>query len=237
MIKDPAFYNKESAQYSAKRYPVVATNYIQFFFKKRLSLTLSHLRSLFGKSNGLNLLEVGCADGVVLRDIQKKLPAVFSGMTGIDTAKDMIVAAASLDSTHKMKFYVRGEEPVQTYDTIVEIGVANYADFDTELVYASEHLKVGGAYILSIAGNDSLNARLGGGVGYNNFLSYAEYQKKIRAVFDIKKIIPVGFHVPFIWRVPFIARCIQPIVELIFLHTLPRLAHEKIFFLKKKNVL
>lgn len=234
MIKDPAFYNKESVQYSAKRYPAVATNYIQFFFKKRLSLTLAHMRSLFGKSNGLSLLEIGCADGVVLRDIQQKLPAVFSAFTGIDTAKDMIVVAQSLDISHKMKFYVRGEEPMQTYDTIIEIGVANYANFDDELAYAHDHLKAGGMYILSIAGNDSLNARLGGAVGYNNFLSYAEYQNKIRGIFDVKKIVSVGFHVPFLWRVPFVARRIQPIVEVLFSRLTPNLFHEKIYILRKR---
>ncbi len=234
MIKDPAFYNKESVQYFAKRYPAVATNYIQFFFKRRLGQTLSQMRGLFGRSNGLSLLEIGCADGVVMRDIQKKLPAVFSSMTGIDTAKDMIVAATSLDNSHKMKFYIRGEEPMQTYDAVVEIGVANYADFDTELLYARDHLKAKQVYILSIAGKGSLNARLGGGVGYNNFLSYSEYQNKIRAQFDIKKTIPVGLYIPFIWRVPFIARFIQPIAEIILSRIAPNLFHEKIYILKKR---
>ncbi|MDD5165090.1 MAG: class I SAM-dependent methyltransferase [Candidatus Pacebacteria bacterium] len=234
MIKDPAFYNKESMQYSAKRYPAVATNYVQFFFKRRLSLTLSQMRGLFGGSNNLSLLEIGCADGVVMRDIQQKLPAVFSSMTGIDTAKDMIVTAATLDSTHKMKFYVRGEEPIQTYDAVVEVGVVNYADFDTELAYARDHLKAGQVYILSIAGKGSLNARLGDGVGYNNFLSYSEYQTKIRALFDIKKTIPVGLRIPFMWRVPFVARLIQPIAEIMLSRIVPNLFHEKIYILRKR---
>jgi SAM-dependent methyltransferase len=233
--KDRDFYNKESAGYSSKRYPERASDYIQFFFKKRLSLTLKVLSRAFNDKTSLSLLEIGCADGVVMREISKKVPRVFSEMTGIDTAEEMIKKAKAMDSQFlKTRYFVRGQEPAGArFDAIIEIGVANYTDFDAELRYAADHLKSGGKYILSIAGNGSLNARLGGGVGYANFLSYGEYEDKIRGLFSLEMSLPVGLRVPLIWRTPALARFVQPILENTFLHIAPGLFHEKVYLLKK----
>lgn len=233
-MKDAEFYNKESLKYSSKRYPRKASTYIQYFFKRRLQILLIELGEICEEKTGLNLLEVGCADGVVLRAIVEAFPQSFSSMTGIDTAKDMVSAAKSLTNDSRIAFYERGAEPKEKRDVIIEIGVANYADFDEELRYAKENLIEGGTFILSIAAKGSINAFFGKGDGYNNFLSYREYESRISHSFRIVRYIPVGFYIPIIWRVPAIARYIQAVKERVMAPIAPNVFHEKVYVLKAK---
>ncbi|MEN9913148.1 MAG: Methyltransferase domain [Candidatus Parcubacteria bacterium] len=233
-MKDQDFYNKESAIYSAKRYPERATDYVQSFFKRRLAITCALLKKEIHARKGLQLLEIGCADGVVMKEVSKVMGESFASMTGIDTAAEMIVAARKLNQGENMSFFVRGEESRDArYDVIIEIGVANYADFDEELAYISEHLKADGICIFSIAGRGSLNERFDDKSGYKNFLTYQEYESKMCEVFKIEKIAPVGFRLPLIWRVPFAARIIQSVVETCFAPLASGLYHEKVYVLKK----
>jgi len=236
MIKDTEFYNKESGQYSSKRYPPVAQTYVQFFFKRRLDVLLKLLSKRYAGRSGMNLLDVGCADGIVVRGIEADLGGVFSQMIGIDIAPDMIAAAQKFNSSPNISYFIRGQEPsTMTYDAIVETGVANYTDFDAELKYADKALKPGGYYFLSIAGKGSLNDRFGRGVGYDNFLSYKEYESRISSKFVIEDAAAVGLFLPIVWMIPPLARLIQPALEAIF-SIASGLFHEKIYVLKKKAV-
>ncbi len=238
MAKDTTFYNNESAIYSAKRYPAVARTYVQHFFKKRLSVLIGLLQKRYAGKSGLNLLEVGCADGVVLIEIDNVLGDTFSDMTGIDIAEEMIRVARARTETEsrgkKIGYSVRGQETAgKKYDVIIEVGVANYANFDEELVYAAQALKPGGRYFLSIAGTGSTNDSFGRGKGYTNFLSYAEYEAKIRGVFNVEEVRAVGLYIPLIWALPAIARPLQALVEAILAPIAPGLFHEKIYVLKR----
>lgn len=234
-MKDSSFYNQESTQYSAKRYPPVATTYIQFFFKERLRLTIEQLKAAVVSKEHLTLLEVGCADGVVLREISKQLDGVFSKLVGIDTAEGMVAQARVHTTDSRTQFFLRGEEVVDgPVDVIVEIGVANYADIDEELKYTHEHLADDGVYILSLAGKGSLNAFFGKGVGYRNFLLYRDYEQKIAALFRVETVIPCGFFVPLLWRMPRVARMVQPAIEKVMAMIMPNVFHEKIYILRKR---
>ena len=238
MIKDTQFYDKESAQYSSKRYPAVARDYVQAFFKLRLALTIESMAPYLSQRKDLTLLEIGCADGVVMREFDHSFKVTFAKSVGIDISEEMVNKARSLNASSVSSFFVRGmESSTEAFDVIVEIGVANYADFGQELAYAEVHLKSHGIYALSIAGKGSLNDKLGGAVGYKNFFSYKEYEAEIRKTFVIDLIVPVGLRVPLLWRVPFIGRLIQPIVEEIATILAPNLFHEKIYFLKKMDML
>lgn len=235
MLKDKNFYNQESTRYSSKRYPSVATNYIQYFFKKRMALVLGVLEENFRHQSGLSLLEIGCADGVVLREISEKQNNIFAKLIGIDTSDGMISEAKVITVDDKINYFVRGEETfTNKFDVVLEVGVANYANIDEELISAKNNLKEDGIYILSLAGQGSINGFFSKGAGYNNFLTYREYEQKIKKHFGIKKIIPVGIFVPMIWRASGMARVIQEIIEKIFKLS-PNLYHEKIYILKKKD--
>lgn len=234
-MKDSQFYNEESKQYSAKRYPLVATTYIQFFFKERLRLTIEQLKIIIGSKKHLTLLEIGCADGVVLREFSEQLDGAFSKLIGVDLAEGMVEQARSRTADPHIKFFLRGKEVLDgPVDVIVEIGVANYADIDEELKYAHEHLSGGGVYVLSLAGKGSINAFFGKGVGYKNFLAYEEYGQKIATIFRIETVIPCGFFVPLLWRIPRVARIVQPVIEKVMATVAPNAFHEKIYILRKK---
>jgi len=234
-MKDKNFYNRESKHYSSKRYPEVADSYIQFFFKKRLALVLDILQDNFRHQSGLSLIEIGCADGVVLREIKKSLPQIFSHMVGIDTAEEMIGEAKVLSFDENLDFFVRGEEDkTKQYNCVLEIGVANYGEIEEELQDAKRKISDDGLFILSLAGKGSINSWREKGDGYKNFWRYADYEKLIKNYFEIKKIIPVGINLPFIWRCPVIARIFQEVAEKLF-RLSPNLYHEKTYILKKKE--
>ncbi len=235
MIKDKDFYNKESEKYSSKRYPENASSYIQFFFKKRLNLVLNMLKKVLDDRKELKLLEIGCADGVVLREVVSKMDNSFSQIVGIDIAERMIDTARLFNKSLKTTYFVRGSEAFsEKFDLVLELGVINYTDFEKDLKYVLDNLNINGFYILSVAGKDSLNNFFQGGDNqYQNLLSYKEYEDIIKKYFIIKKIIPCGFYIPFLWRLPSLARILQTIFEEMFFF-LPNLYHEKIYFLEKK---
>lgn len=238
-MKDKEFFNSESQKYSSKRYPEKAVTYIQYFFKKRLAFAIRELSKAFAGKSRQSLLEVGTADGIVIREIAAKIPGVFSSFVGTDTAEDMIAAARNLTTVPGATFFVRGQEPLaavqpKKFDAILEIGVANYTDFDQEIAEAKSRLNPNGVFVLSIAGNSSLHAKRKIDHGYQNFLSYKEYEDKIKTAFTIEKAIPVGLELPFIWRWPAYARIKQPATDAFFRHLAPSLFHEKLYILRPK---
>lgn len=235
MLKDKNFYNQESRRYSSKRYPEETLTYVQYFFKKRLVLVLGVLEKSFRHQSGLELLEIGCADGVVLREINKKLPETFAHLVGVDTAEDMISEAKLISYEDNIEYFVRGQETAeQKFACVLEIGVANYGDIEEELIKAHQKLKNDGLFVLSLAGRNSFNAYFGKGSGYNNFFSYQEYEKLIVKYFVVKEIIPVGLYLPIMWRCYRLARPTQKILEKLF-RFWPNFYHEKIYVLKKKD--
>ena len=194
---------------------------------------LKRLKPCIENATDLRVFEIGCADGVVLRALDTHFKKYISTMVGIDTSPEMIEVATKTNGSIS-SFYLRGSEPATISDLILEIGVINYADVSTDIVYVHNRLSERGVYVLSIAGYDSLNARFGHGKGYNNFLSYKEYEALIQKYFVIDVVVPVGLYIPFIWRIPFIALPVQYVFECLFTPFVPNLFHEKIYFLKKK---
>ena len=234
-MKDTSFYNKESGAYSEKRYPKLAADYAHFFFKKRLSVLLSMLERITARQQGIRILEIGCADGVVAAAMSD-LDSV-GAVIGIDISADMIEEAKSKNRSPKISFFVRGQEDQRaSYDVIVEVGVLNLTDRNLEYAYADDHLKVGGYYICSLASRTSLRARIkfrDDGGGFAHLLTFEEYEKELRERFEVIKSVPYGLFIPFLWRSPMIGRFLQPL-EAILRPLGPRLFHEKIYLLRKK---
>lgn len=233
-MKDKEYYNLESSVYSEKRYPDVPISYTQFFFLERLQQTVAELRRRFGAMRNLALLEVGCADGIIMRRIAAELPDVFDRLVGVDTAEVMISRAKDLSHSPVLSFFVRGSDPVGVYDVILELGVLNYTDVESELRSALDRLAPQGQYFLSVAGTDSLKARFSPEHQYRNLLSYSEYERSIRRYFDVEKRIPCGLYVPGLWRVPLLGRFLQRTAEAVF-RPFPRLYHEQIYILRAKE--
>lgn len=233
MIKDKNFYNKESPIYSGKRYPKKILSYTQFFFKERLRIVINKLVKNRSERDHLKLLEIGCADGIILREIEKKLGDNFLEMTGIDAAEKMIEMAKTLNTSQKTFFFVRGNEKKdEKFDVILELGVINYTDFEEEIKYAKGHLDPQGLYILSVAGNNSFHNYFNDkGEQYQNFTSYEEYEKIIKRYFLMSKVIPCGFYLPILWKFPSIALFLQRALEISFC-LFKNFYHEKVYILK-----
>lgn len=235
-MKDTEYYNKESTQYSRKRYPDVSTDYRHFFFKKRLSLLLTILDSI-SRENKKTLLEIGCADGVVLLEVDKRNYG-FTEMLGTDVSPEMITAAIKNTKSNRISYFVRGEKDLsgKMFDVIVEIGVLNFTDLYEDLDFAREHLDNGGYYICSVASRTSLISKLKpeNKKDYRHFMTFSEYEAEFKKRFSVVASAPYGFFVPFLWRLPAVARIVQPIVEFLFRHIFSEIFHEKIYLLKKK---
>lgn len=234
MSKDTTFYNKEGAVYSAKRYPKEDTDFNHFFFKTRRRILMRLLGDIVRERKGdLSLLEVGCADGVVIREINHKYPTI-SPLTGIDISPAMIEQARILALGTPIEFFVRGEEAVRLVDIVIEVGVINLTDMDTEIRFALQHLPKGGYYICSLAARTSLRSRFKVAKGdFQNHLTFPEYESILRRHFDIVQAETYGLFIPFLWKVPAVARLVQPICEICFRRFVPALFHEKIYLLRR----
>ncbi|MHB8710417.1 MAG: class I SAM-dependent DNA methyltransferase [Minisyncoccota bacterium] len=238
MLKDTEFYNKVSGRYSADRYPTIARSYTQFFFKKRLSLVIDAIKKLTKETDkDLSVLEIGCADGIVLREIYEIFGNRFSCLVGVDTSPKMIEKASAKHRGTPLVFKMRDEyHDTKRYDLVIEVGVINYVpDVGREMAYPHSVLKDGGHYICSLAGTNSLWNKLEQGEkGFNNFLSYEEYETILKKYFIIEKKIPVGFFIPLLWRVPAVARIVQSSAEEILRPLARNLFHENIYLVKRK---
>lgn len=236
IMKDSTFYNQESVQYSEKRYPAAARSYTQFFFKRRLAITKDYIRWVLRHDVVQpTLLEVGCADGVVLRDIEKTFPGVFGALVGIDIAPKMIEQARKSTVSANTEFFTRDAYVgTGSVAVVVEVGVVNYTNFEEELAFAHSRLKSGGFYILSVAGTGSLRNRLKHEGGFNDFRSYAEYERLISGKFTVRQVRGCGFFVPYLWRFPVLGKVVQSVLDPMIGFLAPGLCHEKVYLLEKK---
>jgi glycosyltransferase involved in cell wall biosynthesis len=231
--KGTDFYNEESAQYSKKRYVETPRSYLQYFYKHRLAITERYLREVAGDRQGLDLLEVGCADGVIIRAVGENFPRTFKRLVGVDIAPGMIEEAKRKNNDPRAEFYVRSGYQSSPVDVLVETGVVNYSDVEYELDTAGTYLKPDGYYILSIAGTGSLYNRLKGDV-LKDFRPYRIYDRLIRERLTVVRVRGSGLFVPYIWRLPALALPIQAIFDATASVLAPGLCHEKVYLLKKK---
>ncbi len=232
-MKDTTYYNAESTKYSLKRYPNRLQTFTQYFFTRRLALTLSMLKRYARPAT--RLLEVGCADGVVVRAIQNSLPDTFAAIQAVDISPDMIsVAESQTPADSGIVFSQRMNKDLPgIYDVIVEIGVLNYLDVPSEIPVIASSLVSQGLYVCSVAGKSSLQYRVKGG-DYKDIRSYAEYEHIFNTSFELVYKVPVGFFAPLLWRVPVLARILQPFIEWIGRRIAPLLALEILYVLKKR---
>ena len=236
MLKDTVFYNKESGVYSLKRYPSTSTEFSHFLFKDRLRLTLRLLTPLVAKVDGATLLEIGCADGVVISAIYKTFPSLRV-LVGEDVSPKMIEVARNNHRADHINFRLRDDSLNQTkkYDFIIEIGVMNYTDINKDLLNIKNKLSASGYAILSIVGKDSISNRLKPGEkGFANLMPYAQYRDLIKDKFEIIDMVSVGLFVPHLWKVPVLARLVQPVIDFLFRRVWPDLFHEQLYLVRNR---
>lgn len=234
MLKDTAFYDAESVRYSAKRYPAVVSTYVQSFYKSRLSVVHHYIHKY---TNSGRLIEIGCADGVVIKSIYDAFPEKFTEYTGVDISEGMIGAAKASKRDRDIAFVQRDESALSgLYDVVLEVGVLNYMDPEPEFSKVRGLLKSDGVYICAIAGTDSLWHRLKPHEekGFRSFKSYAAYEAELGKHFIFVSSSAAGLFIPHIWKVPALARVVQPIFEMLLRKISPNLFHEKVYVLKPR---
>lgn len=234
------YYNQESTVYSNKRYLGEVNSYVKYFFRRRLALVVALVKRAVGAKKDLSVLEIACADGVVLRELNRQLPNTFSSLVGNDIAPQMIEVAKGLTPDNLFNYYVRGEEPVSQFDLVLSIGYLSPVMFKEEFAYVKERLKSDGYYVCSQAGRHSIQARLRikNESYYQNYLSYRDVEKKIADDFVIISKRRVGFYLPKLWLWPRLARVIQPLVDQLFSlggSLIGELFHETVYLLQKKT--
>lgn len=238
-IRDTKFYNDESTKYSLKRYPNRAFDYTHAFYLRRLDIVKRMLKDVLDFASHPSLLEVGCADGVVIRRVHDQFGTDFSSYRAIDISPNMIEAARTEHASAGIAFDVRN--PAECFgDTqegvILEVGVLNYTDLAHELSCASQTLKDGGYYIISIAGRGSLwDRRRRSDTGFKHFMTYKEYEAELENHFEILASSGVGLFIRGIWKVPVLARPIQVVAESFMNLFAKKLFHEKVYLLKKRR--
>lgn len=229
------FYNEESGQYSKKRYEGQTLSYFQFLFKRRRELFLGLIRQISPQLKNSNILEIGCADGVLIKKLLQKFPDVFQSIVGVDVSPKMLELAKKTTNDPKVKYFFRGEEPEAKYDLVIELGV-HVQDFDEEMHFVSDRLNNAGYFIYSAAGKSSLHAKikLRDKEYARDYLDYSQYENIIKKYFEIIHGQVYGLFIPKLWSIPVLARIVQPIIEVLLSNIFPNLFHEKIYFLRKK---
>lgn len=231
------FYNKESAQYSQKRYSESSENYNQFFFNKRKEIVLYLISQLVKDKKGLKLLDIACADGVITREIDKKFPGTFDVLVGTDISRDMIKVANDYSKDDKrFSFYIKEECPNFPSDIVLGLGYITADIFEDEMNFLLHRLSQNGFYLCTFVSNTSVFSylKLRKKLYFKNYRSYKEYREMLCNKFEIIFETPYGLFIPKLWAFPMIARIVQPIFEKIFSHIFPNLFHEKVYLLRKK---
>lgn len=231
------YYDEEARVYSAKRYPKRIQNYTHFLFTRRRTLALKLLaRAIAGTKEPRTLLEVGCADGILLRSIAAVYPNAFVHMLGVDVAEPMIEVARKITKESGIEYKMRDElSHTGANSLVLEIGVAALV-FDTqgELQIIANQLAPGGYLLCSFSGSTSLAQKFArGSAGDSSVLRpYSFYEKVMCEHFTQIASASYGFYVPLLWKLPVLARLLQPVAE-VFSRVFPSLAHERLYLLKK----
>lgn len=231
------FYDKESSVYTTKRYPKVTQSYIQYLFKKRMSLFLDMLDgALSVLPEHPTMLEIGCADGIVFKAIEEKFPGKFKKLVGIDVSPQMITEAEKNNNNNRAKFYMRDDLPEEKFDVVIELGVHPF-NLDTELSYVIEHLNSNSFFFYSVVSSDSFYLKIKHSDAYyiKDYRRYEEYESVFLKYFSVKTSALYGFFIPKLWAWPVLARKVQPVFDDLFWHFVPNLFHEKIYALRSKT--
>ena len=229
------FYDKESSIYSAKRYLGEITSYTQFFFHKRLASIIYLVGDIVRGKEELSLLDIACADGIITQKLAETYKDNFSVLVGNDISPGMIKVASEINHDPRIRFYVKEETPKEKFDVVLALGFLTGTILKEELNFVKEHLKDDGFYICTLVSKYSITSliKVRDKPYYQDYWSYKKQENFLRDEgFQIIKVLPCGIFIPFLWKVPKIAKKIQPLFEVVF-RFMPNLYQEKIYLLKK----
>ncbi|MBI2482142.1 MAG: class I SAM-dependent methyltransferase [Candidatus Vogelbacteria bacterium] len=235
MKQDPSIYDGLSLNYAEKRYTGKVDSYIKYIFTTRRSILTGFFKEVLNKIEKPSVFEIGCADGVLARFLRQQFPEQIGHFVGVDISSEMIKLALSARIVDA-DFYLRDQlnPDFEASDVVMEVGV-HTGDWSSEIAYWRQHLKPDGFLIKSVAGRQSIYARLKlyDRDYYQDYSSYREYEKIFNQDFDIIATKSYGIFIPKIWRWPALARPIQMFFDQVLVW-FPELYHERVYLLKKR---
>ncbi len=234
---DTSFYDKESGNYSEKRYLTVPNTYNKFFFQRRLKLLINKIDKYINNKSDLVIIEDGCADGFVIRTLVSKFKKNISKAIGVDISPLMIDKAKKSELENLLSFSVKDElnKDIKA-NILLAIGFVSPGIFEEEFDFIKSHTDNNSLIILSLVSNNSLFAKLKlkNMEILKDYWDYKSYENLLKNDFEILDSISYGLFVPKLWSLPRIAMLLQPIFEIIF-GIFPNLFHERFYFLKKRR--
>lgn len=232
-----SFYDKASVDYSKKRYEGAPQSFIQFFFQRRLKHVLWLVGKYCKEKNNQILIEDGCADGIVARAVGESYKENFTKIIGTDISPGMIERACSLNKNPIASYLVKSEiSPDVKADVLLAVGFVSPGIFTNEFDFIKKHLESEGICIISLASKNSPYARLKlkDKEITSDYWTFKKYEEFLAKDFTITDSIPYGLFIPKLWALPFLARRIQPILEVVF-KPFPILFHETLYVIKQKR--
>jgi len=231
---DTSFYDKESINYSENRYLSKPNTYNKFFFQNRLNIILKMIDKYIKYQKNQTIIEDGCADGFVIKNIINKYKSNFSSAIGIDISPGMIDKAKS-NTNQMVKYYIKDNfnENIKA-DIFLAIGFVSPGIFHNEFDFINLYTRDNSIVVLSLPSNNSLFARLKGREIHKDYWDFNKYEEFIKKKFEILDSKAYGLFIPKLWAFPRLAMILQPIFENLF-SPLLNLFHEKLYILKKRG--
>ena len=233
-LKTIEYYDNESKIYSSKRYPTLVNTFVQYLFKKRLEIALDMVAPYEYDS----VLELGCADGILLRQLVSRFPGKLSRLVGVDISPLMIKQARIMTPADmSIEYQMVSETPKEKFNLIMAIGFMNVQLWQNEISYLLGHLRADGYLLISFANLHSLHSMMKNEETSSSVLraTPSTYRKMLKVDFDIIAYKPYGFFVPKLWALPGFARFFQVFVDYLLAHILPSLFHEHLYLLRSRK--
>ena len=230
------YYDKASKSYSELRYKDTFVGFFQYIFGTRRKVFLELLADIEKDlPQNATILEIGCADGVLFKAIEKKFPSRFSKMIGVDISQGMIDEAKRQNTNSRVSFVLRDNLSIEKFDVIIELGVGVY-EYEDEWKFISSRLNSDGYIFYTLTSSKSLYTRFKNKDAYyvKYYKLYKEYERFFSKYFSISNSRVYGLFIPKLWSIPIIARVLQPVFDWIF-KPFQNLFHEKFYLLKKRG--
>ncbi len=228
------FYDRMSDHYSRDRYLSGITNAVQYSYAQRLNIVRVFARRALMGTTHARILDVGTADGYVLRRIYDDNASHIAAMVGNDIAPKMLEEARRQSTGYPVTFVLRGQEPAGEYNLLMEIGV-HMPDPQAEIEWIVERVNHGGYAIITVANRYSWYSRqkLRNKPYIVDYRTFQEYEHYIASSFDILEKRTLGIFIPKLWVLPsFFARLIQTVAEWIIERLAPNTMHERVYLLR-----
>jgi SAM-dependent methyltransferase len=229
------YYNKESTQYSKKRYEGSLNTYTQYLFRKRMEIYFNYISDIKNTlKHQIELFDIGCADGVVLFNTENKFSDFIKSFDAVDVSSSMVDIANKNKINNKFNFYLRGQEIDKKYDLVTELGV-HISDPDSEYKYVKDKLNGNNSfYIFSVSSKNSLHTIFklkndSKAKHYTDLKTFKQTEIILSKYFKIIKKTPYGLFIPKLWSISRLGSLFQPIIDTIFSFITPSLFHETIY--------